>query len=91
MARKNSSLGVVTAQGMVDVVDRKGRVVSSLPITPEKIIDLVELRDNPSQGAVHVTSLTMGATLTVGYTPEYAQGYEHAFGRDGRSRRESRN
>lgn len=89
MARKNRELSVVTAQGMLDVVDGDGKVVSSIPVTPERVIDILDIEKNPAEGVAKVTSLTTGATLTMGYTPEYARGYEHAFGPRGRS--QSRN
>ena len=57
-----------------------GKMVDSFPIGPEIPIDVVDLEQKPDASGLTITSRTTGASVSVGYDPAYAAGFDRIFG-----------
>lgn len=80
MARTKRISAQLAVQPMVGRVNERGEIVSETPIGPEEVIDTLHFDADLDTRNVTITSERRGTSLTLGYTPAYARGFEEVFG-----------
>lgn len=80
MARTQRISAHLAVQPMVGQVNERGELVSETPIGPEEVIDTIHFDADLDTRRVTIRSERRGTSLTLGYTPAYARGFEEVFG-----------
>ena len=81
MTRKKTSVPALLAmQTMMGKVTPEGKVLSAVPVGIPEVIDVVDIEGVPGEGTATITSRTTGASVSVGFTPAYGDGYDLVFG-----------
>ncbi len=85
MKRKNSVPALLSLQPMVGQVDQTGQIVSERESGPPLVVDVVDIACDPHSHELTVTSRSNGNSVSVGYDPAYAAGFDLIFGDAGRN------
>ena len=81
MSRNKTSIPALLAlQPMMGKVTPEGTVLSAVPVGIPEVIDVVDIETAPGESTATITSRTTGASVSVGFTPAYGDGYDLVFG-----------
>lgn len=80
MSRKNRIPALLALQPMMGHVNEKGEVLDAVPLAAPEVIDVVDIETAPDAGMATITSRSTGASVTVGFTPAYGEGFDRVFG-----------
>lgn len=70
---------LLTVTPMVGRLDGDGKIVDSFQAGPERIVDVVNVENDPRDLSLKISSKIGGYTTKVGYEPKYAEAFERAF------------